>query len=215
MKKLTVKKIQTCPTDAKQVPEALDAEGVLFQSIDVVNWDAYPYSPSVRFRIAHTADAILLHYQVEEEMVRGKYTEDNGSVWTDACAEFFIAPTDDGYYYNIETNCIGTVLVGAGLGRGNREHAPLELLARVKRWASLGREACVQEGPVRWELALIIPYEVFFRSDVKCLDGQTVRGNFYKCGDELKTPHFLSWNPIAVPSPDFHRPEAFGELYFE
>ena len=38
------------------------------------------------------------------------------------------------------------------------------------------------------------------------------KGNFYKCGDETKTPHYGSWNPIENPTPDFHRPEGFGEL---
>lgn len=215
MKKLIVKKIQACPAEAIQVPALLDAEGIGFHTVDVINWEKFPYCPSVRFRIAHTADAVLLHYQVEEEMVRGKYTEDNGAVWTDACVEFFIAPAADGYYYNVETNCIGTVLVGAGVGRNNREHAPAELLSRIKRWASLGHEAQEKQGGVCWEVALMIPYETFFRSDVKCLDGKTVRGNFYKCGDELQTPHFVSWNPIGVSEPDFHRPDAFGELFFE
>jgi hypothetical protein len=39
--------------------------------------------------------------------------------------------------------------------------------------------------------------------------------NFYKCGDELPTPHFLSWNPIEWKEPSFHRPEQFGKLIFE
>ena len=47
------------------------------------------------------------------------------------------------------------------------------------------------------------------------LDGQTIKANFYKCGDELQTPHFLSWNPINIEKPDFHRPDFFGSLEFE
>ena len=31
--------------------------------------------------------------------------------------------------------------------------------------------------------------------------------------DETDYPRFISWNPIDVPSPDFHRPEYFGEIY--
>ncbi|WP_449033796.1 carbohydrate-binding family 9-like protein, partial [Prevotella sp.] len=26
--------------------------------------------------------------------------------------------------------------------------------------------------------------------------------------------HFLSWNPIDLPAPDFHRPDFFGEIRF-
>lgn len=39
--------------------------------------------------------------------------------------------------------------------------------------------------------------------------------NFYKCGDKLQTPHFLSWNPINLEKPNFHCPEFFGTLNFE
>ncbi len=42
-----------------------------------------------------------------------------------------------------------------------------------------------------------------------------LKANFYKCGDELQTPHFLSWNPIEIEKPDFHRPDFFGTLRFE
>jgi hypothetical protein len=43
---------------------------------------------------------------------------------------------------------------------------------------------------------------------------ETIRANFYKCGDSTAVPHYLSWSHIATETPDFHRPEFFGELYF-
>ena len=64
-------------------------------------------------------------------------------------------------------------------------------------------------------MALIIPAEAFFRTAIIGFDGMRMKGNFYKCGDHLQKPHFLSWNPIHVDRPDFHRPEFFGELVFE
>ena len=66
-----------------------------------------------------------------------------------------------------------------------------------------------------WEVALIIPYAAFFKHQIQSLDGKEVKANFYKCGDELQTPHFLSWNPIKIEKPDFHRPDFFGTLEFE
>ena len=42
--------------------------------------------------------------------------------------------------------------------------------------------------------------------------GDRIRANFYKCGDETETPHYGAWNFIDLPSPDFHRPEFFGEI---
>ena len=43
-------------------------------------------------------------------------------------------------------------------------------------------------------------------------DPESIRANFYKCGDKTAHPHYLSWSPIDTPKPDFHRPEFFGEL---
>ena len=181
-----------------------------------MNWKEYPYQPQVSFRIAYTNDAILVHYKVVEDSVRAKYGEDNGSVWTDSCVEFFSIPARDGVYYNLECNCIATILLAAGSERSNREMAPLEITDQVKRWASLGRETFEEKiGECTWEVALQIPYKVFFKHTITKLDGMVVRANFYKCGDELQKPHFLSWNPIKIEKPDFHRPDFFGLLEFE
>ena len=108
------------------------------------------------------------------------------------------------------------ILVGAGAERNNREHAPREVMEKVSRWSSLGRTPFEERiGECTWEVALVIPYTVFFKHRITSLDGQTIKANFYKCGDELQTPHFLSWNPINIEKPDFHRPDFFGSLEFE
>lgn len=217
MKELKVKKIAAADIEAKAVPALLDQNKVQYQAIDVANWEKeYPYRPDVSFRIAYTDDAILLHYKVKEASVRARYGEDNGSVWTDACVEFFIVPGQDEVYYNLECNCIGTVLLGAGSGKTNRKHATSETMNTIKRWASLGNtpfEERLQE--TEWEVALVIPNTAFFMNRITSLQGKEIRANFYKCGDELQTPHFLSWNPILLASPNFHCPDFFGKLVFE
>lgn len=216
MKELNVKKVSLANVSVENVPALLDEEKVPFQPINTVNWKAFPYQPEVQFRIAHTDDAILLHYKVREASVRAVAAGDNGAVWEDACVEFFSIPAGDGIYYNVECNCVGTLLIGAGAGRNNREHAPQEVMDKVQRWSSLGRKAFEERvGECSWELALVIPYSAFFKHQFTNLDGKSIRANFYKCGDKLQTPHFLSWNPIELEKPDFHRPEFFGTLNFE
>ena len=37
-------------------------------------------------------------------------------------------------------------------------------------------------------------------------------GSDFAFADGTILPHYLSWNPIETPKPDFHRPEFFGEL---
>lgn len=216
MKELNVKKVNAVSIPVESVPALLDQEKVAFQPIESVNWAAFPYCPNVEFRIAHTDDAILLHFKVKEASVRAIAGKDNGPVWEDACVEFFSIPADDGVYYNMECNCIGTLLVGAGNGRNDRQHAPQEVLNKVQRWSSLGYESFAERlGECEWEVALIIPYSTFFMHNINSLDGKSIRANFYKCGDALQAPHFLSWNPIELKKPNFHCPEFFGMLNME
>lgn len=214
MKDLNVKKVSAAHIPVQAIPALLDEEKIAFQRIATVNWSEFPYMPEVLFRIAYTGDSILLHYKVKEVSVRAVAAHDNGPVWEDACVEFFSVPADDGIYYNVECNCAGTLLVAAGAGRENRRHAPQEVLDKVQRWSSLGREPFEERtGDCSWEVALIIPFTTFFLHEVKSLEGKEIRANFYKCGDKLQTPHFLSWNPIDLPQPDFHCPQFFGTLH--
>lgn len=215
MKELKVKKITTGVVKAGDVPAMMNAAQVSFQPIDVVNWDTFSYRPEVSFRIAYTDQAILLHYKVKEKSVRGHYGSDDDPVYTDSCVEFFIQPADDGIYYNVECNCVGTLLIGGG-APGNRDRVTGDITAGVDRWCSLGRTPFDERmGEEEWEVALVVPFSTFFKHQITSLDGVTARANFYKCGDELTTPHFLSWNPIHYEKPNFHLPEFFGTLLFE
>ena len=110
---MKVKKLSGKVQDAQQIPTLFDNENITYHPIDIVNWKEYPYQPQVSFRIAYTNDAILVHYKVVEDSVRAKYGEDNGSVWTDSCVEFFSIPAGDGIYYNLECNCIATILLAS------------------------------------------------------------------------------------------------------
>ena len=143
-----------------------------------------------------------LLFAVREETVRAMADRNNDRPWEDSCCEFFIAPVDDGLYYNIECNCHGALLVACGKGREGRVQAPMILVDSIDRLSSLG-------------LSLILPKRLFFKHPSLSFEGLHAKGNFYKCGDMLSKPHFLSWNPIDTPSPDFHVPESFGLLTFE
>lgn len=217
MKQLTVKHITRAVTDAARVSAALDEAAVEAHAIGCVDWpEDYPYTPTVTFRIAHTGSAILVDYRVTEQSVAAVAPHDNGRVWEDSCCEFFFKPEDGEVYYNVECNCAGTLLVGCGPHREGRELASPSLLSGVQRWSSLGRTPFAERvSPVSWQLSLIIPVATAFRSSLPSLCGQRMTANFYKCGDKLQQPHFLSWAPIQLPAPDFHRPDFFGQLLFE
>ena len=216
MKNLVIKKITTGAVEASAVPVLFDVQGSEWNAIPCVNWAEFPYQPEVKFRAAHTGDAILLHYQVTEASVRAVAAADDGHVWEDACVEFFLSPEGNDFYYNFECNCATKLLLHGGPAGGERPTASQEVLKSVKRWSTLGAEPFEERvGECTWEVALVIPTSAIFHHEIETFNGKTMRANFYKCGDKLKTPHFLSWAPIELPKPKFHCPEFFGELNFE
>ena len=216
MKNLVIKKIAASAVEASSVPALMNEVGIGWNPIACVNWQEYPYQPEVKFRAAHTGDAILLHYQVTEASVRAVATHDDGRVWEDACVEFFLSPEGNDFYYNFECNCAAKLLLHGGPAGTERPGASEEVLKSVKRWASLGTEPFEEKvGECTWEVALVIPVSAIFRHSIESLDDKVMRANFYKCGDLLQTPHFLSWAPIDLPQPKFHCPEFFGEIKFE
>lgn len=184
--------------------------------IDQVNWpDTYPYKPDVKFIIGHNEKEIFLRFFVEEQSVLGLVNKDNGEVWTDSCVEFFINLDDSGYY-NFEFNCIGSMLLGFRKQRDNFIHANQNILNGIFRNSSLGNQPFAEKKEdTKWELSVKIPTEAFFQHSIKSLSGIKAKGNFYKCGDNLTVPYFLSWNAIDNPSPNFHLEKFFGDIQFE
>ena len=66
------------------------------------------------------------------------------------------------------------------------------------------------EGIFTWNLLVVIPLDLIgveYKGEAL-----KMRGNFYKCASAASQPHYLSWNPIDTPAPDFHRPEFFGDI---
>ena len=212
-KQLTIQKINWNLPKAKELSFHLDKAFIPFHRIDTVNWESYSYCPEVLFRIAHTGEVILLHYRINESDIKAVCNKDNGKVWEDSCVEFFVS-FSEGSYYNIECNCIGTLLIGKGSGRReNRIRLPETLLKKVDRWSSLG-DSPIENCSGDWEVSLVISKEIFYPEITETFDAIKAKGNFYKCGDNLKVPHFLSWNPVLCETPNFHQPESFGELFF-
>lgn len=224
---LQVKKIKTVhPVSVEQVAGLMTVNGIEWHTLDNAPWaDRFPYRPKVRFAIAHNDSEILLAWDVEEQCVRAEAATDGGRVWQDSCCELFIQPEGSPNYYNIECNCGGKLLVQGGVVGTERPVASAELMARVRRFSTLGSEPFpLIDEPRHWQLCEVIPVEAFFldptlaspRNGKAPLDGMQARGNLYKCGDLLSQPHFLSMFPIDLPdNPAFHCPQFFGALVFE
>lgn len=215
MKNLFIKKI-----DAKKQVNLDELDYLLEKKtvthfIDSLNWEAFPYKPGLKFRIAHTGNEICLKYYVNEKNILAQETRTNGDVYKDSTVEFFIS-VDGKNYYNFEFNCIGTIHIGHGAGRNNRKPVTPEIAEKIEVKSSLGDQPFAEKsGDFSWEMIIRIPLEAFEFDSIETFSGLKARANFYKCGDETSDPHFVSWNPIKTENPDYHCPEYFGSVEFE
>ena len=187
----------------------------VFEYVDMLNWPVqFPYKPVCRFKIARSAQSLFIYFNVNEKNVRALYSTDQEPVWEDSCVEFFCKLHEQEHYYNFEFNCIGTCLATSRKGRKQDVRPiPEQKMKSIKRFASLGNQPFDEKtGHFEWELTVEIPFEV-----LEIPHGslpESLRANFYKCGDGTSVPHYLSWNHIATEKPDFHRPKFFGEIRF-
>lgn len=180
--------------------------------ISIINWQEFSYTPKVEFAVCWSETGLFINYWVNEEVTAALTLNDNGSVWKDSCVEFFVSPESNEYYYNFEFNCIGVLLLAYGNSRHNRKPAPEGILKGVARFSSLEKKTFTETHTEPWDLLVIIPPSAFFMNPGFTFREMTMKANFYKCGDGLSKPHYLSWKPITSDHPDFHRPEFFSAI---
>lgn len=185
--------------------------------INQVNWpDSFPEKPEVSVEVTNDHESLFLHYRVRGRQLRAVTADDQGPVWEDSCVEFFCRVPGDDHYMNFESNCIGAMVASRRLGRAEDvRKLPPEQMARIRRTCTFPREIIDErDGMFEWEVELQIPLDLIFH-DRQPVFPQKLMANFYKCADKTKLPHFLSWQPIPLPAPDFHCPQFFGEIVLE
>ncbi|QMU29348.1 carbohydrate-binding family 9-like protein [Adhaeribacter radiodurans] len=199
--------------DIKAISQALD--NLPRQKIAAQPWPEFTYQPEVNFSIAHNLTWIFLKYYVTEEFVRIDNFKLNDPVYQDSCVEFFISFNAEAAYYNLEFNALGICRAGYGPNRENRQLLKPEQLRSIQTATTLTRLDDSSEQNFYWQLTLAIPIKIFDQHQISSLQGMQARANFYKCGDNVPQPHFLSWSKIVAPQPNFHLPAFFGNLVFE
>lgn len=202
--------------NALDLPEASRLlHAVRPQPIACNNWsERFPYTPEVRFYIAHNDQQLFLQFEVREEYTMARVATDNGQSWTDSCVELFIALDDRGYY-NFEFTCIGKLHLGFRKERPYPVFSTPEILDSVRHFSTLG-DANFDErtGSNHWTLTVAIPVTAFFCHRIKTLSGIKASMNLYKCGDNLSRRHYLTWQPVGTSKPDFHTPAFFTPAEF-
>ncbi len=201
----------TQATGADEIMNLLENDGVR-TAIDSVNWpDLFPYQPLTTFSAAHDGESIFIDFFTRCNFLRAENHLPQSPVSQDSCVEFFVAPKPGDRYWNFEFNCIGTINASNRIERGNPTRLTAGQLARIRVFPSCGTRPFRElEGLFSWNLLVIIPLSLFgVEFNGTALD---MRANFYKCASATSMPHYLSWNPISTPKPDFHRPDFFGEI---
>ena len=184
--------------------------------VDKVNWpDAFPEKPEVTVEVSNDHEWLFLKWHVKGEQLRAVTTEDQGPVWEDSCVEFFCQVPEDDHYCNFECNCIGA-MVGSRRKSRTEDVVPFssDEMGRIERKCTYPREAFEEkDGLFEWAVEEKIPLDLIFQSPISNLQFPiTLKCNFYKCADKTKRPHFVTWQPICLPKPDFHCPQFFGEI---
>ncbi len=212
MKTLEIEKIGVQELIGDYASLAKTMSSLAWHDINSAPWQAeFPFIPCVQFQVAYTDQAILVHYSVQEEYVKGQYIRPNENVWEDSCVEFFISFDNRETYYNVEFNVLGVGLVGYGTSvKSNRNRLSAEEILQINAFSSVQ----TIDGKKSWQQILQIPFSVF-KVNAEDLKGKQAHANFYKCGDALPNPHFIAWNDIDNPTPNFHLPQFFGEVSFK
>ncbi len=183
--------------------------------------DKPEHFPKVQAKLLYDDKNIYVFFTVEDQYVRAVAQKTHGTVYMDSCVEFFFTPSGniaDGYF-NLETNCGGTLLMHHQAARDtNRKIIAEKDCEKIKMLPSMPKivEPEIKE-PTTWTLQYALPLEMLekYAKVTKPAAGVKWRANFYKCADQTSHPHWLTWSKVDLPKPDFHRPEFFGTIEFE
>jgi hypothetical protein len=175
------------------------------------------YTPRAEFRMYYTNTDFHIRFQAYEQEIKAEYLRINDPVYKDSCVEFFVNPNpgaDERYMKNFEMNPLGVMLVGLGTGRHDRIRLKPEEISRLTVRPSLDQEGVRQYRGDSWTNELVIPLDFLhhYYGEIPFRQGWEMKGNFYKCGDDTRVPHYGCWHRIGTDRPDFHRPEYFGSI---
>ena len=178
--------------------------------------------PKTQAKLRYDENAIYVIFRVEDRYVKAVAKQSHGAVYNDSCAEFFFTPDKElsTTYFNLEMNCGGTMLFHFQTApQSEPTKIASDELAKIKVSHSLPKliDPEITE-PTVWTISYRLPIEVIkntYPNAVQPQSGVRWRANFYKCADRTSHPHWLTWNPVQHPSPNFHLPNFFGMLEFE
>ena len=177
--------------------------------LDCLPWKKeYPYLPYTAVTVSVWEEALRFSFLCDETPLCLSAVSYNEPVFRDSCVECFIMPfpEKDRRYLNFECSAAGVLYLGIGTERYDRRFLPQYGPEDFKVFANADRF-------LPWTVSFQLPFRVVREVyGITPQRGAHMRVNFQKCGNRGELDHYAVWNPIAVPEPDFHRPEFFGRL---
>lgn len=177
--------------------------------------------PKTKFKLGYNKNSILLRFDVEDNFIIATSKKHFDRVWEDSCVEMFFTPTEnieDGYF-NLEINCCGKVYFQHQKSKRNLvEKIDISDIAKMNVKSSFAGTILNElKTPANWSIECEIPFHVLTKYSKVILPktGMKWLANFNKCADSSSNPHWLTWNKVDFPKPNFHLPKYFGELHFE
>ena len=183
--------------------------------------DQPEHFPQTQVKMAYDSLNLYLIFRVDDQYVLANATQTNGRVWEDSCVEFFFSPCENSQseYFNLETNCIGTLLMQYhNIIEQKDEMVPVVKSKEILIATTLSGPIPVEMvPPVVWVVEYSLPIHILssYGKTIQPAAGISWRANFYKCADKSSHPHWLTWSKVNYPKPRFHLPEFFGYLVFQ
>ncbi len=186
---------------------------VLPAAINSFHWEKVGFSrPESYFKLygVHEVGLFIRMWSFEKN-VRCECVRRDEPVYTDSCLELFIKPfKNDSRYVNFEVNKNGVYLSEIGEKRENRTLIK-ELTALEPQITPISVH---KNKGTAWGFDMFISDSLIselFDSHF-CTEEGVLQGNFYKCADLSRTPHFAARFPVASAELGFHNPSCFGNI---
>lgn len=187
---------------------------------DKINWQVVPEEKltnflwdsakeyNVYFQMCFLkGEGIYLRMRCDETALRAVSKERDGRVWEDSCMEMFLCPFESREeYVNFEINCNGVYLSQYGAVRENRVF--------LKELTAIEAVVTTRNNDKGWSLELFVPCSLISEVYGKTFTAEkcTIRGNFTKCGDLTKYPHYGSFSDLNTLELGFHNPKCFAVI---
>lgn len=221
MKKITKIYKTTDRNNWLRTVKALEKNSNQWVVMDTMPWGG-DYKPLTLAAVSYDEHGINVYMRCYESNIRYEGRNRNDLVCCDSCMEFFFSPVEGKMsYLNFEINPIGVLYTGFSATGLRADSGPVSpelskeyfgVNAMNLQEADEYNQSATEDS--FWDVSYSVPYEYIrkYLPEFSIENCHSMGANFYKCGDMTEHVHYLSWNDIDTPKPDYHRPEFFGIL---